>query len=62
MKWGFATTNEIKDLRPSFIAGVSNGWSKTNFDHCFPRKVVEETDIFNDPQTFSLNRCTGPPT
>jgi len=21
MKWGFATTNEIKDLRPSFIAG-----------------------------------------
>lgn len=26
-----------------------NGWSKTNFDHCFPRAVVEETDIVNDP-------------
>src|SRR5712692_3769347 len=24
MKWGFATTNEIKDLRPSFIAGLAS--------------------------------------
>ncbi len=35
MKWGFATTNKIKDLHPSFIAGGSGliGGQRFAFAH-----------------------------